>query len=53
MKLTPPTNKTFTMAIFVGIIALAIGLYKGINLSLVIALVGLAILASGNIYEKI
>lgn len=53
MKLTPPTNLTFGLSVLLGIIGLGLGFYSGFSPALVVTLVGLLILAVGNLYEKI
>ncbi len=53
MKLTPPTNVTFGIGVFFGVVSLVLGVFSEFSLSLVLALVGVLILAVGNLYEKI
>ena len=53
MRLTPPTNTTFTVSILLGIGAVAAGIMFGFATSSYIALAGLVALAAGNLFERL
>ena len=53
MKLTPPTNTTFFLSAFLGVVALGFGFFNGFSVSTYVLLAGLALLIVGNVYEKI
>jgi len=52
MRLTPPTNMTFGISMVFGLAGLGLGLFQ-VSFGLALALVGLALLAIGNMFEKI
>ncbi len=53
MRLTPPTNATFIASIVLGIAAVVVGAMYGFTASSVVALIGLIMLAAGNVFERL
>ena len=53
MKLTPPKNITYSLAVLLGLVALVLGFMSGFAVSTYWALAGLVVLVIGNAYEKI
>ena len=53
VRLTPPTNITFTASIVLGIAAVIAGIMYGFATSSYIALAGLVALAAGNLFERL
>ncbi len=53
MRLTPPTNATFSLSLLLAVIALVISFRNGFSTSGYLALGAWLVLFVGNMYEKI